>query len=373
MKRFLIACLLLASPAYAADSYNDLFGLGAHSEDASLVGWWLLGDDAASTTIVDESSNSNDGVLVGGRDTEVLAAASPNSWLPGSLSMNGTADSIELLQSGHAIGRDCTYLLRTYLDSAASGTSQEFSALIGTGDNNISVGRNSTPAVRLRWSASTQVTSGTVSEDAWLTVGCTVFGSAGGTNEFLYLNGSSVGSFNNSIGLQSDDDLVVGHDQDLSRYALARMAEAVAFSRNLSAAEVANWHAGPELNYSSGASLAANGAYNVGTWALPAPFASGSNGTATYVVSAVNAAGDVLGSDTTASGTIDISSEEGNTVYLVVRASNTGGYDVGDYATRTSGFGSAGDGYYEIASVTAGGGGGGPTVPVLMHHYKGLR
>lgn len=103
--------------------------------------------------------------------------------------------------------------------------------------------------------------------------------------------------------------------------------------------------------YTSGASLGSDGAYNVGTWD------SHGNGTITYIVSAVNAAGDVLESAVTSTGTLDLSGNSGNTCYLLVRASNNGGYGEGDYATRTSGFGSADDGYYEVASVVAAGGG----------------
>lgn len=105
------------------------------------------------------------------------------------------------------------------------------------------------------------------------------------------------------------------------------------------------WGDGPA--YTSGASLAPNGNFNVGTWDAK------SNGPLTYEVVAATAAGDVVDSATGASGALDLSSVPGQTVYLLVRASNSGGYDVGDYATRVSSYGSADDGYYEVASVTA--------------------
>lgn len=99
--------------------------------------------------------------------------------------------------------------------------------------------------------------------------------------------------------------------------------------------------------YSSGATLGSDGAYDVGTW---------TNTPTSYSVVAVNAAGDLLGGSpvTGATGTIDISEEAGSTVYLLVRASNAGGFGTGDFGSRTSGFGSSDDGYYEVASVTAG-------------------
>lgn len=136
----------------------------------------------------------------------------------------------------------------------------------------------------------------------------------------------------------------------LKRWASVQLGEVVWSETAWSSSEVNQLVDGIEPTYTSGASLDEDGNYSVGTWD------NQGNGSLSYVVSVVNAAGSVIGSDTTSTGTIDISEEAGNTVYLVVRASNNGGYGEGDYATRTSGFGSADDGYYEVASVVAGGG-----------------
>ncbi|MEM6365605.1 MAG: LamG-like jellyroll fold domain-containing protein, partial [Planctomycetota bacterium] len=77
-----------------ADSYNELFGLGSYSEDASLEGWWKLQDNAASTAVADSSSQATDQVLVGGSNTSDISASGPG-FLPLSLNFDGTSDFCE--------------------------------------------------------------------------------------------------------------------------------------------------------------------------------------------------------------------------------------------------------------------------------------
>ena len=75
-----------------ASSYNELFGLGSHSEDANLEAWWKFQDDAATTTIVDESSNAVDMTLAGGDNTADLSVTGPTSYLLKALLFNGVDD-----------------------------------------------------------------------------------------------------------------------------------------------------------------------------------------------------------------------------------------------------------------------------------------
>src|SRR5690606_737889 len=96
--------------------------------------------------------------------------------------------------------------------------------------------------------------------------------------------------------------------------------------------------------YTSGASLAQNGALDVGDWE------DYSNGTATFEWVVANAAGTVIDSGTGDTGTA--TGLTPGTFYLYVRASNSGGYDVGDHGEREGAYGEANDGYYEVASVT---------------------
>ena len=70
-----------------ANSYNELFGLGSHSEDASLVAHLKL-QETTGTTAVDSSSNSNDGTITGmGPDPSF--ASGPNNWLPSAYDFDG--------------------------------------------------------------------------------------------------------------------------------------------------------------------------------------------------------------------------------------------------------------------------------------------
>lgn len=101
-----------------------------------------------------------------------------------------------------------------------------------------------------------------------------------------------------------------------------------------------------------------------GTWALPAPLAAESNGTASYAYQWTRSndgagAGEADISGATSSTYTLQSADVGKFIRCRVRASNDGGYDP-DADTNSDFTGS-------IASS------GGSTIPVLLHHYRGLR
>lgn len=362
MSRCLIifSVLFSASQLPAADSYNEIFGIGDHSGGPVL--WHNMQDDAASTTISSQSAASA-ATLAGGATTADQSIAGPNDWLPKAINLQSSPDSITL--SGSALGsNDATLLMFCKHNSVASqgwgihgepvnsGTASHYPfdgsiycstwrSTGGSDANRVNVG--ALPADTTSWHQIAVKT--TPGADGWS----------------FRINGTDRATATGHASLYTSSGtwrVGQGTASPTGEYLNAAVAGFAVFDTHLSDAEEANAFLGPELNYVSGATLGSDGAYNIGTWALPAPFDSVSNGTPTYIVSAVNTAGDVIGSDTTSSGSIDISEENGNTVYLMVRVTNNGGYDIGDKATRTSGFGSSGDGYYEIASVTAGGGGG---------------
>jgi len=79
----------------AVSSYNELVGLGTHSEHADVRGWWPCMDDAANTTVDDASTNANDGTLGGGNNTEDIAVTGPNSFATSALDLDGTSDNID--------------------------------------------------------------------------------------------------------------------------------------------------------------------------------------------------------------------------------------------------------------------------------------
>jgi hypothetical protein len=339
---------------------------------ASAEGWYPFQDDAADDTVADYSGGGNTATLEGdaARDTTTeVSVSGPNGWLEKAFEFDGSTN---------------------YVDVPVSVTSKPFSVfgwvkhgatntVISLSDASLS---NFQDSLILEWSGSNVVdavsrpvnqtaTSATLAAVGWHFVGA-VFSST--TSRKVYLDANAaVEDTSTQSGVVTNTAINIGRLSDATpaRYYDDAIAGVGLLDYALTDAEMLQVRLGPELNYVSGVSFASDGSYDIGTWALPSPFASGSNGSQTQEVIAVNAVGSVLDSDTTATGTLDLSSETGNTCYLLARVSNTGGYDVGDYATRTSGYGSADDGYYEIASVTAAGGGG-TSVPVFAHHYRQL-
>ena len=341
-------------------------GIGAHSEDANMEGWWPLQDDAASTAVDDVSSNNRNGTLngSGSPNTSDNSVTGPNSWAAKALQFDGSSDYVDLANVFSTILEatdKCTFLARvnpdaltgimTILGDIDSGSGGVFFRIRGDLAND--------PMQFTIFGAfgSTSNTS-ILAATTWQTVAVTYdqttvqfyddASGAGSDSQTDVFSGSA--SYNTSLGARNNtgtrDHFFDGAISDVS-----------IFSRALASGEITQWDAGPELNYVSGVSFSDAGVYDIGTWALPSPFASGTNGTATHEVIAVKADGTVLDSATTATGTLDLSANAGSLCYLLVRESNTGGYDIGDKATRTSSYGSANDGYYEIASVTAAGGG----------------
>lgn len=339
-----------------ANSYNELFGLGSHTEDANLVGCWPCQDDAASTTVDDLSSNANDGTA--SANTSTMSQTGPNGWLAKSLRVSGSAftntnvalNSLAIPSTGGitiglwikgnspsafdpAFGFEASASSRLIVGAASPATTWQI------------IGRNTTNNDILL--------TNSISATSWKFVAVKLDDVTGGTAT-LNDDGTDAVTDGFSNSYASVSPLRIGSFYNTAE---ADAAHAFYFDRVLTETELGQIYNGPELNYSSGVSFGSDGAFDVGTWALPSPFASGSNGTATYEVIAVKADGTSLDTATTATGTLDLSANAGNTCYLLVRVSNTGGYDIGDKATRTSSYGSSNDGYYEIASVTAASGG----------------
>lgn len=360
-----------------AASFNELMGIGSHSEDADAVAWWPLQDDAANTTIADQWSGGHTGTLLGGENTEDKAAAGPNDYLTSSQHLDGGSDRITCGDIDFS-GSSASFTFLTWLRADAySGTQAIVEKAASSSSRALQVFSHQT-ADYMRGqlfdgSNNPRADSNGLANWPALTWHSLAFvRDVANTQMRMYRNGAADTDASNNVAFTTDfndaSEVVLGGSASngLDGRWDGRLAGSAIFSRALTAAEISQYDNGPELNYSSGVSFSDAGVFNVGTWSLPSPFASGSNGTPTYSVIAVNAAGTVLDTASTATGTLDLSANAGNTCYLLARASNTGGYDKGDFATRTSGYGSADDGYYEIATVTAAGGGGGSTVPIIM-------
>ena len=106
-----------------ASSYNELFGLGTHSPDANLAGWWKLDDNAASTTVTDYSGNGND--LTCNVNTSTAHSTDAPAYNTASFSFDGTSSSpfcyINSNMGSGANSGDCT-LLVWYKANTTGGT-----------------------------------------------------------------------------------------------------------------------------------------------------------------------------------------------------------------------------------------------------------
>lgn len=346
MKKLLSIIALLAFASHGlAQSYNSLA--------ATAAGHWPLQDNAASTVIVGTAGGN--GTLNGGDNTADIDTTGPGAWLPSALQFDGTAD----------------YITTTFVPTGTAGTLLGWSKKDDvSGIERVASSRDfaNNDGVILSFTDATVrggVGSGsgfyfsgssTVSVSAWNHTAVRF----DGTDVEAFLNGVSAGTATSTGTLDLGDYLAIARDPNSVGYMDGAIAEVMYFTSKLTTAEIAQIYNGPEPTYTSGASIADNGAYNVGTWD------SQSNGTATYEIVAAEADGTPVDTATAATGTLNLSSAAGQLVYLYVRTSNDGGYDIGDHSTRTGAYGSSGDGYYELDSVTAASS---SSIPVI-HHYR---
>lgn len=368
-----------------ANSYNELHNIGSqHSEDANSELDLLCNDNAANGTIVDRTSNGRNFTMLSGT-TATITTAGPNSYLTAALDFSSGSYWARLLTPIISSSTNCTlacWINTTignagggrpwYTERATNGVSiWKMDAMNGSIASNSHFITHRDGSSTLTQAAPT--TKPTLNDGNWHRV---VYVKTG-TNVEFFVDGVSSGSITLNGTDTMSGTIYVGlarDPYDSSSRSYAKQAHMVAMSRNWSSAEVSEDDNGPEPIYSTGASLDSAGNFNVGTWGLGGPFSGLSNGSLTYTVVAVTAGGSVLDTANADTGTLDLSGNAGNICYLLARVANTGGgYDIGDKSTRTSGYGSSNDGYYEIASVVAAGGGGGPTIPVLYRHYMNLQ
>lgn len=329
-----------------ADSFNELFGLGSHSPDANLEGWWPLQDDAASTTVVDESGNSRSGVLnsdIAGGDTSDVATTGPNSWLTSAFEMDGDNYIDVGLANYLDNSAGFTGLCRANLD-VQNDNAAFISDWDSAGDGHV-LCRQGTSGQLEFFVNDTSQTGGTISPSTaasatagWQTFSYRFDGSnltAGidGTYASVSAGGSNLTSSNtNNLHCGASPHGISGDGID------GQVADFVVFSRSLTNSEVSQWLNGPEPVNSVAPSLSGTEtegetlSCTTGTWGLDSPFSSGSNGTITYSYqwtrsddgTGTNEAD--IGSATSSTYTLT-ASDVGKYIRCRVRATNDGGYD----------------------------------------------
>lgn len=326
-----------------ANSFNELFGLGSHTEDSSLLAWLKL-QEGSGTTAVDSSSNGNDGTILGvtvGPST----TAGPTNWLPSAIDFDGVDDYVDLGSLG-ATGDNQTILFfaKAADPAAAMGTSGlgrfgESASNSGATHYPYTDGQIYSSVLRgLSFSSNFRVTIGNIAPalDQWRQV-CVKTSPVSGGYKFR-VDGTSYGPSTSGItSLYLGDPTWLGRstDNSVSYWFAGQMAGFAQFQRTLSDAEEAEAFAGPEplnLTAPTGSILGNTFSGNVGTWD------SQNNGTVSCAWELRDADDDsVVASGTAADGAaINATGTYAGMYYLFVRASNDGGYDTAEDQTTAA-------------------------------------
>lgn len=350
-----------------AESYNELFGLGSHSANTDIEGWWPLQDDAASTAVADQGSKSHNGTLQGGSNTEDIAVAGPNGWLQSALDLDGVDDHVQvaddddfsfgdgsidvgftLLCRSAATGTggeaDTAPLVSKYTDPVGGGFDGEYGWQVSSAGAIVkqTLDDASNDRCRQDTSAGEHPLDGT-----WHNYSSRYDGSA--VDEGITIRKDKADL--SSTGLGQDGSYVAMHNRatpvsiganlvnsSFNGYHDGAIADAAIFRGELATTDIDEWEDGPEPVNS--VAPAVSGTEQVGqtlsvtdgTWGLPSPFSSGSNGTVTFAYQWTRS------DDNSGTNETDIAGATGDTYELVsadvgkflrcrVRASNDGGFD----------------------------------------------
>lgn len=319
-------------------------GVGVHTA-VSLEMWSPL-QETTGTTANDETG-SYDGTITG-MGSNPVTRTGPNGYLTSAFDFVPSGDKITYTDLGDVINGQAAWCIGMYANLDTYGQSLG-GRLFQLQSSNTSARTPSNENAYFIHEGNDFNSGVDIVDGSWNAI---LFQKEA-TTKSIFVDGTEYSESDSGSTTTTSEDIIFANNAASNRALDGGLCNLFVFSRALTDNEWAESRGGPELVYSSGVSLTDAGVFDIGTWALPSPFASGSNGTQTQEVRIVNAAGTEIDTAvTTATGTFDLSTEAGNTVYLLVRASNSGGYDIGDFATRVSGYGSVDDGYFEIASVT---------------------
>ena len=346
-----------------ADSYNELFGLGSHSEDSALEGWWKL-QESSGTTVNDDSSNGNDGTI---NDAPLLAQTGPNGWLPNAYKFDNGSERYTV-DVGLDFRDDWTLTFFTRVP-----TSNTFNYLLDylgtTFDSLLEVRKvNFASTLQMGYKAGTNtvVTATSVDDVTDTTPWVHLCLRRSGNDVQIFVDGSASGSAasHTDTTTSAKTDYIVGCRRNATNGWNGYLAHHTHFSRALTTSEMSEIEDGPEpINT---VAPAVTGTETVGSvlTSTSGTWDSQSNGTITYAYQwtrSDNASGlneaDISGA--TSSTYTLVAGDSGKFIRCRVRATNDGGFDsAADTDSNMSG--------------AIGSGGGGVTVPVFAHHYRSL-
>lgn len=355
-----------------ASSYNELMGIGSHSDDANIAGWWPMQDNTGNTVVADASSVGINGVLQGGDNTSAKADAGPNNYLTSALHFNGSDDYISIAR-GSLSSDNATWLAWLKADADPPGTDPP-TGFGKFGEANASAGNDAshypyTDGVIYnsvwRGSSSTVVSRSTVGNPtpaltSWRQICIKTTPGASGWK--FRIDQSTIKTETGITGLYTSGTWNFGRSitapvTPTYYYLDGLAANHAVFARHLSDAEEADFFAGPEPVNSVAPAISGTEtegqtlSVTTGTWGLASPHNSGTNGTITYSYQWTRSddAGGTgeanIGGATSSTYTLT-GADVGKFIRCLVRATNDGGFDAAaDTHSDMSG---------EIAAVASG-------------------
>lgn len=322
-------------------SYNSLFGLGTHSADANLAGWWPMQDNAAST-VVSAQAGAVAGTLVGGDNTSTITTTGPNSWLTRALNLDGSADAINIADSASwTVTTAITFGCRLKPDTSKVFQPVRKGLTLGVGlEWLLQTDASNNMFAQVQDASSFQVSGSlALGTGSWVNVS----GRYNGSNVYARANktDSTAGAFTGTIQNYSEDIIFGGRltpPSSYDRFFDGAICDGFLFTRALSTSELDEWEDGPEpINTvapvvsgteTQGQTLSCT----TGTWGLDSPFSGGSNGTITYSYQWTRSndgsgTGEAdIGSATSSTYTLQ-AADIGKYIRCRVRGTNTGGFD----------------------------------------------
>jgi len=315
-------------------SYNSLFGLGTHSVDSALEGWWKLQDNAANTTVVDSSGKSRTGTLAGGDNTSTKSV-SGSGFLASAFDLNGTDDNISMSGTGLNISGSLSFLARVSPDQInnqsrtilgaydTGGAFAGYGVRFGDGGGRIEFWNSSS------WAVSSD---NVVAATTWKNIAVT----NNGSNTRFYSNGTALGSPSHSSPSSWTGTKRIGsRSGGIDQFYDGKIADVSIFSRALAEAEIGEWDDGPEPLSTVAPTLSGTETEGQTLTSTTGTWDSQSNGTVTYSYQWTRSndgsgAGEANISGATSSTYTLVTADVGKFIRCRVRGSNDGGFDAAE-------------------------------------------
>lgn len=318
-------------------SFNSLFGLGNNSPDADLLGFWPL-LETTGTQATDYSGNDRHGTIAG-MGANPTTITGPNSWAASAFNFQGTDDVVSIAAAAGVSGAN-PRTVGGFVYVQSSAANYLFAEFGDSGFGQDFVPRaNNTACLAFGGGTLDSSNSPAIPNNTWCLYTAHVPASATDTDDIeVYIDGVILPGLASStlrtLNTVLASNVYLGANVTGGAYAVCRLATWFSFARSLSTSELAQTVAGPEPVNTVAPTVSGDTAQgseltcDPGTWALPSPFASGSNGTVTYAYQWTRDGGDISGATSSTYTTQE--ADVGASVGCKVLASNDGGSDAAE-------------------------------------------